>query len=280
MSRNGFAWLLSTIVATVGFEARAAASGDESPPLSLLTDSLNALQGPSGFLLTGKVSSKEPDSSAGASVLVFTAGQSGEEFKGDMEAWRTDQGELLLVSRDALPGMAVYEKGERLLVTTTHEEEPIAAREVSADLTSLLKLDRVVASLESAKVQSEADPSGKSVFRAALPARLVRSATMGASAMIEPKVLRIEAVFTLDAKKNLESVRFSVLRSDPFSGMRERALSGGLESGTVTMSGGEDLSGNAEGKTSVYELAPGSKPSARADAVLKTMRGILKSEAR
>lgn len=259
------------------------ASKADKGATSTLVDALHKFGSGAGWVVTGSASEEEGAASSSGGAIIFTGdGSDSKRFSGKFEAHRTDKGELIITSKSALPGVAIYQKDERLIVSTTREDAPVTTNNLEADLTSVLDVDRLAKSVEKAKLEGKTDAtSGETTFKGELPAKLIRATSSGGIGMITPKVMKVKVEFTLTAAGQLHAAKIGVVRSDPLAGLRSRAMSGGVQNGTVTL-GADDLdsSSDAEGKTAVYEIeASTSGPSNRTKDALAAMRKVLENEA-
>jgi hypothetical protein len=227
---------------------------------------------------TGSVREQRPEDESGpvGGVMVLGAGTGDPPFEGAIEVLLSEREELLIASARSLPEVVVYDDGERLLVRTTVEDEPVGAGQLANDLVSLLDLASLAAQVEKA-ARVEAGPAAADGSRSAeveLSPRSVRAQNRGMLGLLAPKILRVRARFELDARGAIRGLRFAVTRTDPMAGVRRRALDGALAGGGNLAFEGGDL-GDEEGATSVYELrASEAEPSARAREALGAMRRI------
>jgi hypothetical protein len=259
------------------------AGADDPPaappnPAEPLLAALQALEGPAAWRFEGKASSvsKDPDAQmGGATVVVAGGGDLGAaEVEGPIEALRTSEGELLLVTKGALPGAAVYARDGRVVVRTTYEDEPVAATNLAADVGGVLEGDALrKAVAKSALERTEDAATGRVTWSGTLHRSLHRAVRqrVGMLAAIQPKVLRIEARFVVGKDGALRSMRLSVVRTNPFGDAMRDSLAGG--SGTKVM---PDEPSEEEGKTSVYALERAADaPSPRALEELAALRKVV-----
>ncbi len=231
-------------------------------------------------LLHGKVTRIEPEAGmgGGAVIMIGGAGAGGAPFSGPIEILRSAGRDTVIVSREALPGFALFDDGDRILTAATYEEEPLDLGPVTQDLSGLLDLAAVRKSLAKVDLAVEQDQeTGATTLSCELPKRLIRGAS-GMAAFMAPQVLRIEAAFRLDGAALLTGLTLRVVRSDPMADMRDKALTGELESGAVDMGAMPEPS-DREGATTVYELEVSrDKPAPRTEKARGAFLEILENE--
>lgn len=247
-----------------------------------LASAIEALAGEKEIVLSGSITVEEPDSGGGQHMIVINGGGSGggEEYTGPVEIWRTDGDELVIASREALPGFGYFDNGERTITRLTFEDIPIRASSLTSDLVALLDPDRLERYVRKADLDSKAGTIGDTiVFHGEISKRILRGGGGSPFQIMSPQVLRVEAEFVLDEKMRLGSLEFIVVRSDPFANLRRKALEGELDGGIeITTNEKPDVSED-EGKRYIYTLKVSNKgPSDRAKALLKQVREMLKDE--
>lgn len=246
-----------------------------------LASAIQALAEEKEFVLSGSVTLEEPDSGGAQHMIVINGGGSGggEEYAGPVEIWRTHEDELVIASRDALPGFGFFDNGERSITQLNYEDVPVRASSLTSDLVALLDLNRLKRSVRKTDLDSKTGQDGKAlVFRGEISKRILRGGGGSPIQLLAPQVLRVETEFTLDDKMRLVSLKFIVVRSDPFAGLRRKALEGELDGGIEITSERPDLSED-EGKRYIYTLNVSKKgPSDRAKALLEQVREMLKDE--
>jgi hypothetical protein len=254
------------------------------PHVAMLAKLLNETAKTSSLHFAGSVAERAAESSNGNMAFVMGGPGSGAKFKGDIDAWRTAKKELFVLSKKRLPEMAMLDDGMQPVVRTTCADEPLDVTQACTDLTALLDLAALAKSVESIKSTAEKPeiewsgrPGEAQAVACELPSRFIKSGA-GAMQMAMPKILRIEARFTIDAKGTLVGMQFDVVRSDPFGQIRRNAVEGGGSSAVVVHPG--DL-GDEEGTTSVYELQLDTQPpDKRAQSILESMRETVRSDVR
>jgi len=223
----------------------------------------------------GSVRVHEDTGPNGSTVQVITAGTSNAKpYIGPIDLLRTAKGELLLVSRPRLPGFVIYDDGIRTIHQVLHEGTQPGLSELAGDLLSLVDVRRLLHFVGRSEWETiEEQATGHTRYEGELPVRIISSREPGGvlGGMMRAKVLATTAVFRLDGDGHIVKVRFRVTRSDPTAALRERALSGQLESGEVMggLPSGEDVAG----KEYEYVLKP-SQQNARQRSALVAMRKL------
>ena len=220
-------------------------------------------------------------------------GAPSKPFTGEIEAWRTKDGTLVLMSKKRLPGFALYLKGETAIAETVVEDEQIRLSTIKNELGSLLELDRLLLWIKKAewKEDSADELTGDVTYSAELSKRLVRRGDGGGGGAVmfmgKAKVLRVEARLTMSRDGVLRDARFRVVRNDPMRKMMKFVLRQGGAPGGPGMppmpmppqGGDDDDDDKAEGSSSTYALTfePG-RPSKRAKAFKGKIEKILAEE--
>lgn len=252
-----------------------------------LVAALQGLRDKDTFVLEARVENVEPEGNETAMTSMVIVGGAGgigggEQFAGPIEIWKTGEDELVFLSSDpALPRLAYYDNGDRIITRLFYEEQPPVSDKVTGDLSGVLDLDRLLRAVKKAKLEGAADPEGGAVtFKGELTRRLVKNQSGGmALSFVSAQVLRLEAEFVLDTRRRLKSLTFTVVRSDPFAGIKRKALSGDFSGGGVSVSSEMPEPSEEEGTRSIYRLRiSGKAPSARAKKFVKEVRTILDEE--
>jgi hypothetical protein len=204
-------------------------------------------------------------------VLMIEAGTGAPPFTGRVELVVSSGRDWLACSTSALPELAVYDTGDRALVRTTVEDEPISAAELAADLAVLADLGRLADLV--GKAEGELDAEARR-WTCRLPARTIR-ASSDPAAMVRPRVLRVELAIVLGANGELESLLLAVQRTDPFGALRRQAIEQGLSGGGGGVLAAPATPGDDPGPTARYALKASAAPSERASKCLAAMRELL-----
>lgn len=260
-------------------QAPAAAPEPSALTAATFAASVRALDGKTGVWI-GAVSEKagENDDALefGGMVVQVGGGGAPAPYAGNFEVVRTEQKELLIASLHALPEIAVYDDGARRLVRTTVAETPVNANRLANDLVQLLDFAALASQIEKATKfdMGAAASDGSRLVTCELSPRMLRN-TGGAAALLEPRVLAVNARFDVDASGKLLALEFAVTRTDPLAGMRQRALAGGANGGAITLDESQLDETHVAGPTSTYQLRPKSDaPSAHAREALASLRKL------
>ncbi|MEQ8763813.1 MAG: hypothetical protein RL885_07795 [Planctomycetota bacterium] len=226
----------------------------------------------------GRSEKQERAANPGMTVVMAGGGSQGLPFNGHFEIWK-DKEVQTICSAEPIPGFVIYRGKGRDIAQTTFERRPYDLSSLDLDLTTLLDSDKITAALDEADVKSRDDAqTGNRLYLATLPGSLFPKAT-GPAMHFAPQVLRVEATFTLDAKGQLQSALYEVVRSDPMGSLQQRALSSG--GGSITLDGAdlEDFEDTTEGARQVYELDYSEQnPSERIEAARKAIETLLGTE--
>lgn len=241
-----------------------------------LEKALERLQNAPNFVVQGQASKKDTPSNGMTMVIGGMGGGAGQPFEGDFEVWkRTD--ETVVCSKKKIPGFVIYQGQGRNVAQTTFEKTPFELGNLEVDLSVLLDFEKLLKEISKAEVKSREEKStGQRHFLVSLPGSLMPKES-GPMAQLQPRVLRIEATFSLDPAGRLAQTVFEVVRSDPMAGLQQRAL-GGSSGGSVSFST-SDLSGlddSSEGARWIYELDfTKADPSKRTERARKAIASLL-----
>lgn len=267
----------------------------DARPVNVLPDSgplvkavKAALGGPSRF--TGKVEVKKPEAEEdGMMGMVFggpPGGGAGEEFAGDVEVMRTDKGESVVASTATLPVLAAYDDGKAMSVHAHYAAgKPPSAARFTKMLLPLLRGDALAKAVEKATWKTEAGEGGATVYVGKLPKSLVEKTDEDVSAgrgmmMMgggPPKVMDVDARFTVGKDGKLVGASIALKRNDPAAAMRKlfeakREESDGEGGIAISPEDFENLE-DVEGETITFALTRGDDaPSKRAARLLALFR--------
>jgi hypothetical protein len=236
--------------------ARSPRGGSKEPSAKeKLVKALSAFEKRSEFVLDGKVSLLEADGGevgmANTMVVIGGAGGSAPEFEGPIKVWRTTGDELIVFSKDRLPGFAFYDDGDRAITRIFFEESPVDVSRVTGEIAGLLDLASLLRQVKKAEFDAFLDKEAKTTtLQGALSRRLVKTGRDSGLQIMPERVLHVMAEFVLDSRDHLESFAITVVRSDPMAGLKRKVISGELGDGGV-MKGLPEPS-EEEGKCSVY----------------------------
>jgi hypothetical protein len=212
------------------------------------------------------------------------AGSEATPFTGRFEAWRTDAGELVIVSEKALPGLGVYLSGDRRVVRTTFEDKILSPSALSGDLPQLLDFAALKKYAADGTGLKSATKDRQYTFRLPLSPRLLRGTGEPAGAVPKPEVLGVEASFVCPESGGIRSLQFKVLRSNPWAAILEKEKGKGpipvegVNSEAFQKLVLDQLGAKLkEGKATTFTLTVGTgEPSARVKEFAATMRKELK----
>ena len=259
-----------------------ATTQDEEP--SPLVEILSRVFEAREFLFDGQVEYREPksdDGFGGATIVIGPGGGSGgEDFEGKIEAWRTAGKELIIASKDALPGMAFFDNGDRSVTRTLFEEGGIRTGRLTRDISCLLDPDRLMARIKKVEWKTVTRDDGSLVFEGALPGSIIRPGAVGPIAIMAPRVLRVEASFVVSAEGKLTAFAFTVVRSDPMAGFKRQALSGETDGNVTITASGIPEGSQEEGRSYIYrfQVAEGRHAAEATRKFAADIREILENE--
>jgi hypothetical protein len=241
--------------------------------------SLDGLNEQDQIVLAGTVKHEEVGDGGGFARMIVVSnagGGGGEPFEGAFQAWRTQDGEWVIASEQALPGVVHYDDGERTVTQVAFEDAPPATASFTGDLAGLLDFDRLRGALKKADLE-KVEENGVITYRGEISKRVVSRGTGSPMQIMAPQVLRLEAELTIKDDR-LSVLMFTVIRSDPLSALKKQALDGELDGG-VTMSSGMPEASDEEGKRTVYTLTVKSVGAGdRVKRALKQVKHIMESE--
>ena len=210
----------------------------------------------------------EPEGGGGNFGVVFGVGGggAGEPFQGEVEIWRGEDGATVVVSKEDLPGFALYVGEDRTVRRATFEDSPPSLAELEAELVPLLDPARFAKHLMAAKLEVKRDAAtGDWVFEGPVSRNLVK-VTKGDNPFPAKRVLRAEAQVVLSAEGVLKSFRVKVVHNDPMQEMmRGRRVVVGLGGQPAKEEEEEEEPHEVEGGSVGYRLEFGtSAPSGKA----------------
>ncbi len=264
-----------------------------SAPRDVVLNAVRKLEGREELVVRTRVTRQGANNPLAGMGNIVIGGAGGgapsKPFTGEIEAWRTKDGTLVLVSKKKLPGFALYLKGETTIAETVVEDEQIRLSTIRNELGSLLELDRLLLWMKKAKWKEDAadELTGEVTYSAELSKRLVRRGDGGGGGgvmfMGHAKVLRVEARLTMSRDGTLRDARFRVVRNDPMRKMMKLLINQGGGPGGIPPAmppqGGDDDDDKAEGASSTYALTfEPDRPSERAKAFKSKIEKILAEE--
>ena len=309
-------WKLNVLVALLALSTAGRAQDAEVPregaepekekavapaPRDVVLDAIRKLEGSDELVVRTRVTRQEANNPMAGMGNIIIGGAGGiggavpsKPFTGEIEAWRTKDGTLVLMSKKKLPGFALYLQGETAIAETVVQDEQIQLSTIQNELGSLLELDRLLLWIKKAKWKEDAADklTGEVTYSGELSKRLIRRGDGGGGGgavmfMGKARVLRVEARLTMSREGVLRDARFRIVRNDPMRKMmkfvmRQGGAPGGLgiPGAPVPPQGGDDDDDDkAEGSSSTYALTfePG-RPSERAKAFMSKIKKILAEE--
>lgn len=269
---------LALVLAVPASRSQSPAAAPAVTPLTAATfaASVRALDGQAGLWI-GAVSEKAGENGDalqfGGMVVQVGGGGGAAQYAGNIEVVRTEKKELLIASLHELPEIAVYDDGTRRLVRTTVDEQPVSANQLANDLVRLLDFAALASQVEKAAKFDAGTPAtdGSRLVTCELSPRALHST----GGPLEARVLAVIARFDVDAAGKLLALEFSVTRTDPLAGMRQRALAGGANGGAITLGESDLDEAHVAGPTATYQLRPKpDAPSAHAREALASLRKL------
>ena len=214
--------------------ADVAAAGQPEPVALAALKSLQA----DAHHFKGTVKIKTPvDDSAEMFMVMGDAGVVPEAFAGDLEVVTTDSGDRLIASTSSLPGIVVFKSAESVVTRTTSAAGTVLdSTSLVEDLCLLLDTKRIVDWAAKDAKWTKTDNEDVTVFSTKVPRNVVESQLQDDSAdeygMTDPMavhIMRGELSLTTNREGELQSIRWTLVRNDPFAVMAEIADESGGE---------------------------------------------------
>lgn len=217
------------------------------------------------------------------------------EYRGEVEVLVAKNSELVIVSKEELPGVNIFKSGDVVLCQQMHLEEPLGTTKLTSNVSKLVDWNALANAVESAKeIQSKA--KGKdSEFRVvldrsflpneipqavpAMPAGIAVAGNKAQNAQIRiggnpmaPTIVELIATFRLSAAKEIIGLEYALQYNDPIRGFAVNAgAAGGVVQFKVKPEGQEDL-----GKLIVYDFDVVAKPTDKLNAFVNQAKTMLK----
>ncbi len=234
-------------------------------------------------------------------VISSMSGGPSAEYQGDVEVMAAKSGELVVTSKEDLPGIKVYKSGEEVLCLQAHTKEAYTTTKLMSNLTKLVDWTALSSAVESAsKVRSSV--KGKNTeFRVVLDSEFLPVETLAlppglaaagipnikiqmANPMI-PTVLEFTATFTMNAAKEVVGIEYSLQYNDPMKAIKANAMKGGGGAAIVQFGAGPakpikqpKQDGEADlGKLIVYDFDVAAKPSEKVTEFVNQAKAMLKN---
>ena len=220
------------------------------------------------------------------------------EYRGDAEVLVSKNGDLVIASKEELPGVKVFKTGEEVLSLQAHIQEPFSTSKLVGDLSKLLDWIALGNAVESA-TEIQTRVKGKDTeFRVildgsfipseivaavpAMPAGVAGGAAAGNVQNVQiriggnpmmPTITELAVTFKMNAAKEIVRLEYALQYNDPMKGL---VFQGGAAGGIVQFknkpAGEEDL-----GKLIVYEFDVVAKPSDKLSEFVKQARSMLQN---
>ena len=234
-------------------------------------------------------------------VISNASGGPSEEYRGDVEVMAAKSGELVVASKEDLPGIKVYKSGEDVLCLQAHTKEAYTTTKLMSNLAKLVDWSALGNAVESAsKVRSSV--KGKNTeFRVVLDSEFIPVETPAlppglaaagipnikiqmANPMI-PTIVEFTATFTMNATKEIVGIEYSLQYNDPMKAIMANAMKGGGAAAVVQFGGGPGKPAKAAkpdgeadlGKLIVYDFDVASKPSEKVTEFVNQAKTMLKN---
>lgn len=158
---------------------------------------------------------------AGAVVIRSSMGETSEPYEGEVEAWRGPDGVTVLVSKDPLPGFALYVGRDRTVKELTFEDDKPGLSQLKAELEPLLDTSRFVRKVFDVDLARTVDPeTGDITFSGEVPREIVKVTMPGGGLMFPgatAKVLKTTARLVVGKEGRFKSIAVDVTRNDPMA---------------------------------------------------------------
>jgi hypothetical protein len=232
-------------------------------------------------------------------ISSFSTGAA-KEYQGDIEILAVKSGDLVIASKDELPGVKVFKTGDDVLCLQAHQQEPFSTTKLVKNVSKLVDWAALEKAVESAsKVRSTA--KGKDVeirvvldasyipndVPAGLPPGLAGGVAGGAAGKnvkiqinggpMVPSIVELAATFQINSNKEIVGLAYSLQYDDPMKGMMAQAMKAG---GGAIQFGAKPAKPNAEpdlGKQIIYDFDVVAKPSEKVSEFINQAKTMLKN---
>ena len=191
--------------------------------------------------------STESKSDFGGGMIIMGGGPTGEPYKGDFIGHLAADGNLWLTSKEVFPGFSMR-LGESRVIQVTYDEAAYNLDDLASEMEALLNAKRLNKYGSKAEWSAKRDATSSNwILEAELPKKIIPKKggmMMGFSA----QPMEIKVRMELKADGSVPSIKFSVLKSDPFADIQKQMDGGGFGDGVVI--GGDHLpegAGSPEG---------------------------------
>lgn len=210
----------------------------------------------SALHLSGKISKEESGGDAFTGIQVIGAGSGPDAYAGPIEISRDAKGEVCVISKGKLPGIAVLDDGAKRVVQTLSDGDPVGVEPSVSELLALLDPEALAKAVEAANWSEDTSAAGERGHRASLSLRILRAAhSEGPMGRFQARAKSLNAFLVRDAAGALSLMRFRVTRTDPMASIRRQAMDSASGGGAVTLNASDvDTSEEEDGATTVYEV--------------------------
>ncbi len=220
------------------------------------------------------------------------------EYRGDVEVLVAKNGELVIASKEELPGVKVFKSGEEFLSLQVHVEEPLSTAKLMSRVSKLVDWIALGNAVESAtEVQTRvkgkdtefrvildgsfipneipsaapAMPAGIAVAAAGRDAQNVQIRMRG-NPMI-PTLVELAVTFKMNADREISGLEYTLQYNDPIKGLAVNAgEAGGVVQFKINPAGEADL-----GKLIVYDFDVVAKPTEKVNEFVNQAKTMLKN---
>ena len=147
----------------------------------------------------------------------------GSEFDEPFElTYDSKKKDLLICSKNNIPGVSIYSDGDEQIKSTTYRDEPLAIDTLATDLTQFFDLESLKKYVGRCKDIKTKEKKNGTVYQCELSSRLIRTDSGGGPMeMMAPKILNISADFHVGNDGKLSSIEVCVTRKNPMAAMMD-----------------------------------------------------------
>lgn len=227
------------------------------------------------------------------------------EYRGDVEVLVVKNGELVIASKEELPGVKVFKSGEDILSLQVHLEEPLSTAKLISNVSKLVDWIALGNAVESAS-EIQTRVKGKDTeFRVildgsflpneipsaapAMPAGIAfafpiaggaaggnaQNVRIGGNPMM-PTIVELAVTFKMNAAKEIVGLEYALQYNDPIKGLMFQAVNAGGAGGVVQVN--KNPAGESElGKLIVYDFDVVAKPTEKINEFVNQAKTMLKN---
>jgi len=210
-------------------------TGPEPDPQELLSRALLDLRNLDEMAVRARVTQEAASAApggGGAAVQIMIAGGrrlqlGGDDFEGEVEAWRGVDDVTVVLSTSSLPGFRLFEDGRGDIVRqVTYTDDIPGFGLLEAELIPLLDRRRFLEHVLAADLHAERDPrSGRWTFRGPVAREVINPLQGGMVPMgLSLRVIRCELSLVVSPEAKLERIGLVVVRNDPMREARARGM--------------------------------------------------------